>query len=287
MGIQDFPSDLLLYLLSTYLLDDILAVKSCSLVCKRLREVFQPQVLRNIVVRYSSHGAQGTAVGQNIESTFASIAPHIRHLTISCNVMPLPDTCVEALEKEVVAQLPQMRKLATLVISGDKLPLTHKEETFLVLDSFKYRSIPPLTSIRVLVLHKIYLPISTDIFWSFPNLDTLALVGIVLENSTLPNHEGHSSEPQKRSAIQDLTVHLFTENMTFFLKWGGGTECQLDLTDMKNFRVSMAAHKESMVAMRDVFLPSCGQALETLDLHLFDYREQYAFCCISQSSSQY
>lgn len=143
-----------------------------------------------------------------------------------------------------MAQLPQIRNLATLVISADKLPLTYKEETFRLFDSFKYHYTPFLTSIRQLVLHKIYLPISPEIFGTFPNLDTLALVGVAMDKTTPPViREGHSSRSFERPTVQDLTVNLFDDSMAFFLKWAGETECQVDFAKMQRCRVSMSTHK--------------------------------------------
>jgi len=269
------PFDVLDTLAARFLSVD--EMKACSLTSWAFRDVVKEHIQRNVVLRYDLLSKTDPA-GERIRSDIPLMATRIRRLFVHCNALPK----TPRIECAISDQLPAMVNLGKIVFTGDGLAYDRLDLSFRLLYMIASRAYPTLSSVRSLVLHRLPQTVPVELFGTFPMLDSLTLVGIKLggfDSTTsvqqvptgLASRRPMTScvQTHQRPVIRNLTIALNDRRMIDFVRWACGGTAEVDFTRMRSLRLSVAGYHDTISSVCDIFLPICGEDLETLDLHLF------------------
>ena len=265
----DLPFDILDGLAARYL--SVSEMRNCSLACRKLHEMLQSRLFRRVWIAYAPSEAQPFRAQTNrVISDFPAISKLIHRLTIQRNAV---ENARPELAEAIVGKLPAMESLTTLVLTGEGLAFQDFKVPNLVISAITLQY-HLFSTVRSLVLHSLTPTLSLKLLSSFPNIESLTLMGLSLLEEDASEI---AKAPDHRPSIKRLTVGLENSQLDRFIRWACDKErCPVDFDQLKTLRLSSGYRDTALTHFRDDFVEMYGAHVETLDLHLFGWSEYWA-----------
>jgi len=276
MNLLDLPFDVLHAIAKSYLSLDASSVKNCSLVCRRFRTIVRPVLQSTAVIRCSLF-PKYMPLPDAVRWILPMMSPYLRHLVIFCHFpyryeedetsdKDLLSRCDGNIEEQTeIAIIDQLRKLENidqLTLAADHLSSYRRRS--LITNGTKLLNGLRITNIRRLVIYRVLVEVSFNLFDSFPNLEELALIGIGLELT----HTRVQNRPlATRSKVRVLSLQLVEHAYMRFIAWASCPTCPLDFAHLKTLNFFVPGEISNVDEFQDTLVPFCAD-LVTLNIAL-------------------